>query len=550
VACDDENEPKTWVKRLDDPAQKANAIKRLTQFFEDAMTKNDKNRDAPDVKALLDTIVEPLTKTYTAGNLDDKTRKDLIKFLADTRDPRTAPALAKALNDFENGKNDDDVRYACQSITGMAKAGKLTDQAVIDALWNVFSKFQLSKATSERLYKDLHDAVLAVKSPSYAPKAIEKLAAPVKPDSVESQKDQIMWWQLTSVQILSELKSPDAVKPLVHVLLTPTKRDLNAPTRMALLRMPKESEQVLIGVLNGTDPDFKKYAEGDKDKVYLALVADTLGLISRPGGRDALVAALPNADTDTTRTTFAQALAQFPPDPKLVPAFTAAYNKIPANASVELLGALKPRMALAQASAHFYDSSLTDWLIKEAAAGTDAQGKMLPLDSAFKLMTKAQKDAVGAAVDKAAPEIKKVQDGEKVFAATKQMYDFASKALDECNTDAACFVKILDEPISTSPPTANTRAIKAAWMSVIHGGGANAATTRAALVQKLDKVKDMSARLAVVEAIDALAPQGDTAAADALDKIVEADKAAGDKNLLVSDDAVVKVALRLRARAK
>ena len=25
VACDDENEPKTWVKRLDDPAQRAPA---------------------------------------------------------------------------------------------------------------------------------------------------------------------------------------------------------------------------------------------------------------------------------------------------------------------------------------------------------------------------------------------------------------------------------------------------------------------------------------------------------------------------------------------
>ena len=46
VACDDENDPKTWVKRLDDPAQRANAIKRLTQFYEDGMTQGEQQRRA------------------------------------------------------------------------------------------------------------------------------------------------------------------------------------------------------------------------------------------------------------------------------------------------------------------------------------------------------------------------------------------------------------------------------------------------------------------------------------------------------------------------
>src|SRR5579862_9257822 len=83
VACEDENDPKTWVKRLDDPAQRANAIKRLTQFYEDGMTKASNDAGSPEIKALLDTIVEPLTKTYTAGGLDDKTRTELMKFLAE-----------------------------------------------------------------------------------------------------------------------------------------------------------------------------------------------------------------------------------------------------------------------------------------------------------------------------------------------------------------------------------------------------------------------------------------------------------------------------------
>src|ERR1700692_1081636 len=86
VACDDDNDPKTWVKRLDDPATRANAIKRLTQFYEDGMTKATNAAGAPEIKAMRAGMVEPMAKTYTAGGLDEKTRIDLMKFLAETHD--------------------------------------------------------------------------------------------------------------------------------------------------------------------------------------------------------------------------------------------------------------------------------------------------------------------------------------------------------------------------------------------------------------------------------------------------------------------------------
>jgi hypothetical protein len=317
LACDDENDPKTWVKRLDDPAQRANAIKRLAQFYEDGMTKASNNASAPEIKALLDTIADPMTKTYVAGGLDDKTRTDLMKFLAETHDARTQPALAKALKDFEMGKTDDEVRVACASIDAMAKAGTKLEQTLVDELWNVFSKFQLSKAQSERLYRALHDAVVSVHDPSYGDKAIEKLTKPVIADNVDSQKDQVMWWQQTSIQVIRELKYTKAIKQLILVLLTPTKLDLNALTRMTLLKMAKAAEPELIKAFNGQDPDYVKAGEAFKDKTNLAILADTLALLSRPAGRDAILNAIPNADTDTTKTGFAQALVQFPEDPRV-----------------------------------------------------------------------------------------------------------------------------------------------------------------------------------------------------------------------------------------
>src|SRR5580658_2028187 len=260
-ACADENDPSTWVKRLDDPAARAGAIKRLSQFFDDATTKAKQNPDdQARVKQTVDAIVEPMTKVYTGATLDDKTRKDLIKVLADMRDPRAAPAFAKAFNDYEPGKNDEDVKFAAQAVIAMSKAGVLTDQGVIDALWTCFSKFQASKAKSINLLTDLHDAVLAVKSPSYGPKAVEKLAAPVDPKNVEQNRDQIQFWQLTSIQVLSELKFVQGARALVTVVVNPSKRDLRATANAALMRMPKEAEPLLIAALKGTDPDFAKYA--------------------------------------------------------------------------------------------------------------------------------------------------------------------------------------------------------------------------------------------------------------------------------------------------
>jgi hypothetical protein len=508
------------------------------------MTRANNNASAPEIKSLLDTIVEPLTKTYTAGGLDDKTRTDLMKFLAETHDARSQPALAKALKDFEMGKTDDEVRVSCESINAMAKAGTKLDQSVVDELWNVFSKFQLSKTTSERLYRALHDAVVAVHDPSYGDKAIEKLSKPVIADNVDSQKDQVMWWQQTSIQVIRELAYTKAIKPLILVLLTPTKLDLNALTRMTLLKMAKQAEPELIRAFSGQDPDYVKAGEAFKDKTNLAIVADTLALLSRPNGRDAILNALPNADTDTTKTAFAQALVQFPEDARVEPAFTAAYNKLKWDASVELLGALKPRAALAQASANFYDPGLTDWLLKEMAKAPDAASKLLPLEAALKVMPKDKKGEVGAALQSAKKEL----PGD-VFNASKQMFDFAGGVVDKCGTATSCYLNVLDEPIPTTPTTANWRAIKASWMAVVYGDGAAQANTRNELLKRVDKVKDASARLALVEAIDELAPSGDAAAADALDKVVAADTKSGEKNVLMADDSVVKIALRLRARA-
>lgn len=537
TGCADENDPKTWAKRLEDPAQRAPAIKRLDSFYNDAMgnAQGANKKEDEKVKKVLDDSVEALTKAYIAGQLDDKTRKELMKLLGDMGDPRAAPAYAKAFKDFEPGKNDDDVKYAAQGTTRMMQAGQLTDQGLIDALWECFAKFQPSKNTkSINLVKDLQNAIMVVKDKSYGPKAVEKLAANVTdPKDPAQGMDQIQFWQLTAARLIGELKYTPGVKPLVKVLMTPTKGDLIFPVRLALTRMPREAEPVLIAALKGTDPELADLAAKYPDKAYIPRVAEPLAYISRPAGRDAILEALEKADNDQNRTILATELTHFPGDAKTVKAYQDAYAKVPPNAAIPLMGGGNGHAIIAQSAANFFDPTLTDWLLKETAAAKGEAADALPpaaLQAAIKLMTTTSSKAVGDAVNKIPGQ-----------AIEKDMYKSASAVLDKCKQDAACYVGILDTPVPSSPAAAKMGHVKAAWMAAIYGN----AETKAALVAKVDKVKDGSVRLAMVEAIDHLSPQGDAATADKLEAIVDADKKAG---VNYANDEVYKVALKLRSR--
>src|SRR4029078_13708886 len=129
--------------------------------------------------------------------------------------------------------------------------------------WDCFAKFQPSKNTkSINLVKDLQNAVMVVKDKSYGAKAVEKLAAPVTdPKDPAQGMDQIQFWQNTSARLIGDLKYTPGVKPLVKVLMTPTKGDLIFPVRLPLTKMPKESEPVLISGLKGSDSDLAVLAK-------------------------------------------------------------------------------------------------------------------------------------------------------------------------------------------------------------------------------------------------------------------------------------------------
>ena len=545
AGCADESQPETWVKRLDEPAQRAPAIKRLVQFFEDAMTRANKNREDPTVKALLDKIAEPLASTYATGALDEKTRVDLIKFLADTRDPRAKAALAKACTEFGKGGNasEDDVRWAAPAIGAL----KLQDAA--QALGEAFVKLQAGTQKGSQAYKNVHDAMLQLKSPVWKPVLLERLARPIEIPSGASDATRVapfqneLFWQTTSAELLGELREPSAVKPLLKIVMTPAKADVAATAIMALVKIGKDAVPELVAALTGQDADLVAYAKmvsGGDPKLttsHVRSAALVLGTIGRAEAAAPMAQVLASSESEVDRAIVARELAKIVGAPTAESTFQAAFEKISPSTTIPGGGGSdNARMELAESASRFYDPQLVPWLLKQVkdAKGGEGEKDMVQataLLSAIKLMTKAQIAEVKPVVEKEGSPLE------------KDAFTRASDLLGKCGDATACYLSKLQEPGSQEKAT-QFIGIKAAYMLGVLG---NADTARE-IAQQIQKVRQAAVRFAAVSAIDHLAVTAPGPVIDLLQKAVDENKSKGDANMMQADSSVGQVLYRLRAR--
>jgi hypothetical protein len=512
--------PETWIARLDDEGRRAEAI-------------------------------DWLTKAYVRGHTDDATRVAIIKALAHVHDARTLPALSKALGSYEPGKTDEDVKYAADGVDALAKAGTHFDARLVDGLWNAFEKYRPSRTNSIQGTQAIHDAILAVKDPTYGEKAVEMLTAADEPENnangTRKVNDQLELWQTTAIQVVKTLHYTRAARALVSLLVMRSKMGIQALTKSALMRMPAEAEPLLVAVLTGSDPDLAKLRDDWTDKAYVPIVLDVLSYLSIDAARDAVLAFVPKLDNDANRVAAAQSLIWYAPHASVVPTFKRLYERLPPIATK---GAADDtgmeRAQLLGVVGELFDPALASWAIAQSTNATGAaslSAKVGAIQSALKLMRPADKPLVARAVASIgaglSPQEKRAVDDNVRLA-----FENASAALDKCAVNASCYVQLLDDPIA-STPSGNWKAIKSAYMA----GWLGSDQTRRDLVAHIPKVKNAGARTAIAIAVNHLAPKGDVADADALDKIVEDDTARRDSDALRGDDALTKVALMLRARA-
>ena len=543
VACADENAPETHVKKLDDPVQKPAAIKRLIQFFEDAMTRANKNREDPNVKALLDKIVDPLTKVYVDGNLDDRTRVELIKFLADTRDTRAKAAWIKACSSFGKGQGatEDDVRWAAPAIG----ATKLEEGAA--ALGEAFVKLEAGTQKGSQAYKNVHDAMLQLVSPTWKPILAERLNHKIDKPGGAGENAKVttyqneLFWQTTSAELLGELKDPSAVKPLFRVVMTPSKADVAMSATVAIVKIGKPAVPAVVDVLEGKDTDMVEYAKTqsggspEEAKAYVRYAAIALGAIGRPEASAPMMRALESADSDVTRAILCRELTNLPTEPEMERAFQAGFEKVSPSVLLPPSGQ-NARAQLMESAAHFYDPQLVPWLLKQikTAKGTENDKdavQLAALGTAIKLMNKSQIADVKAAVDKEGSSLE------------KDAFKPSADEVNGCGDNLGCYLSKVQEPAAQEEKTQFV-GIKAAYMLGILGN----AGTSMDIVKALPKLRNAAVRFAAATAVDHLTQKESAPVADALQKIVDENKAKDDRNMMQADAPVKQIVYRLRAR--
>jgi hypothetical protein len=393
----------------------------------------------------------------------------------------------------------------------------------------------------------LHDAVLAVKDPSNGDKAIVALAAKVVLDEAATRRvnDQLEFWQTTAVQVIKDLRYTPATRALVTALMTHSKLGIVSLVQAAIMRMPIEAEPLLGAALDGSDPELAKLAGDWESKGHIPVLMQVLAYTSLDSARDAIVAYIPRLDNDANRAAAAQNLIWFPTTPPLVAAFKSLYAQLPPIVDQQDNDTGDERSRVLGVASEFFDPTLGSWALGESAG---AQGDYMlsarvgAIQSAIKLMRPADKPNVGKAIT----SLERALAGQRsVLDSVRAAFKLAAEVVDKCASRADCYVKMLDEPIPQTP-NSNWKAIKAAYMAGMLGNE----RTRKDMVARVPTVKNPGVRLAMAVAINHLAPKGDRADANVLDKIVADDRSRNDGEALRGDDALARVALMLRARDK
>jgi HEAT repeat protein len=490
------------LKKLDDDRSRADAVKGIIQFFENAKARAGGDVANANVKTLLDQIIEPMTKAYTDGKLDEKTRIELIRFLADTRDARAGRAWIKAL-----GSSEDDIEWAALGI------GATVYQESAPALGEAFAKLEAGSPKGSNAAKNVQAAMFALKNPAWKALLLERVARPLeKPagasDAAKTRAYQNeLFWQSTSAAVLGELRDAAATRALLKVLLDPAKSDVAPAAVFGIVRIGKDAVPVLLDALAGKDAEIvelsksKAAANEGNAKAYVAAAGRALGEVGRIEAREALVRALKAADNDPNRAALARALTTIAPSADATKAFREAYEKI-APGSTMALSSKAARSALLEATTGFYDAELVPWLLKQVkgAKGADADDvRAAGLRAALALMKGAQAPAVAQVVEKLGTS------------ATKEGFSASSQLVESCDVAVDCY---LAKIVETESPAVG---VKAAYMLGELGDG----RTAERLVEKITQIKTGGVRAAALAAIDHLVKDGGAGVADSLDKAKE-----------------------------
>lgn len=551
IACKDESQPEYWVEKLEDQAWRARAIKRLEQFFEDSLTKANKDQKAPEVQELINKTIEPLTKTYVEQGdmLDSKSRVALIKLLAGYKDKRAEPAFKKAFEDFakapKSGKEDQDIKWAAIA------AADTKAESLAGPMLEAFNKLRASTMLGGVVYKDFNAAMLELPSKSWTPALVQKLQAEISRPESNKDKSAIgdymdqQFWQTTAAALLGRIGDPAAVEPLIKVLLDPAKVDIHATAMVSLIQLGKPASDAAAKLLKGEHKALQSFCEQrlkdlakgreTSNKPCTQTAALILGTIGRSDAIGPMLEALKAETDDATKAIIARELPKLPATAESTAAFKEAFESLPIDAQIP--PGVPALDSLTEAAGQFFDPSMIDWLLERAekTKGDASDRKALQqavLITVAKLAKPDQLGAVKRAAQKYGSELE------------KNLVASAEGLLKACGDRAACYVEALQKPENQDRKNQFV-GIKAGYMAAIFGNE----QTRDEIVSRLDSIENAAVRFVSAQAIDRLSPKGAKTAVERIGAIIEKNAKSPDRDKAMGDAPLKQVMYRLQARS-
>ncbi len=559
AGCENEADPKTWVKKLSEPARRTGAMVRLKKIFDETLAGANQDSNHPRVRAFLDGAIEPIARTFMANADDNIMRKEAIEILAQSNDPRAIDALLSALT-FRAGSQDSE-RIALRAVQGLktmvARIPDAKKGAVVQGLVAVIDRAQGNGGNMMQIR--FHS--LTALGLLHATDAVDSIARVLS----RRLADQEISTARAAADALGIIGDPRGVDALVYGLFLNVRAQNAFPhCQRALARIgAQHAVPKLLATLAGSNqqvnaliteygniPNAPPVPEG----LVKSTTADVLREFASPDAVPPLLALLNSTtETENVRAAAGEALAYTAmaiPAQKaaIVQALHAAFTR-DRNPSEEtgwsaLTFASKLSLVGDPTSIPLVLAALNNRGIQAFQYAPQRAGLLLAFASLARHGNVAEFDRIegdlrrqfNAAIAEDASAARDIRPQLATLDKLRAVIEIART----CNDgDTACYIRSLESP--------STEAVrKAAYMLAWTTPDAQRAQAIAALEGKLNHA-DLLVRRSVMVAIDALTPAGSASTLTKLQDLIRAEE--GQESKILSHLWAELLIGRLRSRA-
>jgi HEAT repeat protein len=350
----DDNDPKGQAGELDDPVRREHAIGRLFSIFSERLVAAKGDRSSPAIKDFKDQTAELLVKGYVDHPEDSQNGLKILQLMAEMRDPRTLPALLKAL-DWKAEVSEDHAVTAATTLT-VIDIPEDRRGDVIEKICAALKKVTGARGVDNRMRKGFIEVLGKLKDKRATPTLVEI--------ALRQDESQNFLFNKLAAQQMIKIADPAAVDSLVKALYM-------FDAKQPMMRMEEDAEAALVAIgkpalaplltaAHGENPEVGKLVDlsieafrrkdadvASKMKKDTLVAREATLALGRLGFRDALETLMKEASADDPdrRMTASLALVSINRDTsdtaRIVEAMSKVYEKSDKQARPQLLVAFR-----------------------------------------------------------------------------------------------------------------------------------------------------------------------------------------------------------------